>query len=144
MNRARILLTTLLRIQALLLAPSAFGTELTISIDGIRSADGRLMVAVLGSESAFEGKAPAAVSVLLPPRNGQVSFSTDALETGEYAVRVMHDENGNGEMDNNLVGMPVEPWGFSNNAVGNFGPPGWQDAFFSIDDDTSITIDLNH
>lgn len=142
LNPIRIALTTA-RLLAVLSTAPAVGAELTISVANIESDQGQVMVAVLGNESAFRGEKPARLSVLLPPRKGQVSFSTDALPPGTYAVQVMHDENGNGELDDNLVGMPTEPWGFSNNAMGNFGPPGWQDVKFDLQDSTLITIDLN-
>jgi uncharacterized protein (DUF2141 family) len=135
---------TTARLLAVLSTAPAYGAELTISLANIESDQGQLMVAVLSDESAFRGEKAAQLSVLLPPRKGQVSFTTDALAPGTYAVQVMHDENGNGELDNNLVGMPTEPWGFSNNAMGSFGPPGWQDVSFDLEDNTLITIDLNH
>ncbi len=39
----------------------------------------------------------------------------EGLQPGTYAVRLMHDENDNGKLDRNLVGMPTEGYGFSNN-----------------------------
>ncbi len=121
----------------------AFAADLDVTIRGIHSATGMLMIAVVNSEAAFNGEAPAVLSLLLAPREGAVSFSTDALPEGDYGIRVMHDENGNGDMDSNMVGMPTEPWGFSNNAMGSFGPPGWSDVRFTLDGSASTTIDLN-
>jgi len=118
--------------------------ELDVSIQGIQSGAGQLMIAVMSSEAAFNGEAPAVLSLILKPRPGAIRFSTDALPDGQYGIRVMHDENGNGDMDANLVGMPTEPWGFSNNAMGNFGPPGWSDIRFTVQGSTTATIDLNH
>ena len=68
---------------------------------------------------------------------GTMRFQANGLQRGEYAVRVLHDKNGNGELDTNLVGMPREPWAMSNNAKGNFGPPSWTDVKFQVDDGTS-------
>lgn len=122
----------------------ALAAELAVTIRGIESATGQLMVAVLNSEAAFNGETPAVLSLLIAPQAGDLRFSTDALPDGEYGIRVMHDENGNGDMDANMVGMPTEPWGFSNNATGSFGPPGWSDIRFSVAGGTAVTIDLNH
>lgn len=149
MTRTRTLISLILRAQALILAPGlvavpALADELTVSVSNIEAATGQLMVAVLGSEAAFNGEEPAVMSLLLPPRAGTITFSTDALTSGSYGIRVMHDENGNGDMDSNMVGMPTEPWGFSNNAVGSFGPPEWADLRFELDGSTAINIDLNH
>lgn len=149
MHRFRPSLSLILRIQALifaqgLIAAPALAGELTVRIGTVEGTSGQVMVAILDSEAAFNGEAPAVLSVLLPPRPGTLTFSTDALVDGAYGIRVMHDENGNGDMDNNMVGMPIESWGFSNNAVGNFGPPSWGDVRFELKGDTDISIDLNH
>ena len=60
----------------------AFPGELDVSIRGIESATGQIMVAVLNSEAAFEGEAPAVLSLLVSPRQGELTFSTDALPDG--------------------------------------------------------------
>mgnify|MGYP001341725204 CR=1 FL=1 len=54
------------------------------------------------------------------------------LPAGQYAIRMYHDVNGNGEMDTNLMGIPSEPFAFSNNAQGRFGPASWEDSVFDI------------
>jgi len=45
---------------------------------------------------------------------------------------VFHDENGNGKNDRNFLGIPKEPYGFSNNARRKFGPPTWTEAKFAV------------
>ena len=50
-----------------------------------------------------------------------------------YGVGVgVGDVDGDGELKTNMVGMPKEPWGISNNAAGRFGPPKWEDARFTL------------
>ncbi|MEQ8858663.1 MAG: DUF2141 domain-containing protein [Pseudomonadales bacterium] len=122
----------------------ALAAELTIRIHDIPSGGGQIMIAVLGSEAAFDGKEPAIASLILPATASEITVSTSALPPGSYALRVMHDRNGDGEMNSNLLGMPTEPWGFSNDASGSFGPPGWQAARFDLTDQTSQNIRLNH
>lgn len=149
MNRSPNLISRILQIQTLVFAPvlisaPALAGELTVHINNVEGTTGKVMVAVLDSESAFNGETPAVLSLLMPPRPGSLTFSTDALADGHYGIRVMVDENGNGDMDSNMVGMPTEAWGFSNNAVGSFGPPSWSDIRFELNGTTSIAIDLNH
>ncbi len=50
--------------------------------------------------------------------------------------------NGDGEMNTNPFGMPTEPFGFSNNAVGNMGPASWARAHFAVSGETRQTITL--
>lgn len=51
---------------------------------------------------------------------------------GTYAIKVFHDVNGNGTIDTNWMGIPNEPYGFSNDAMGTFGPPGFNAASFVV------------
>lgn len=130
---------------ALCLYPfSTQAAELRVTIENIETADGTLMVAVQAGPAAFAGEEPPIASLIVPARKGAVSFSTDALAPGEYAIRILHDRNGDGEMATNLIGMPSEPWGISNDAAGSFGPPKWEDAKFQLEDDATLVIHLNN
>lgn len=58
------------------------------------------------------------------------------LPPGDYAISFFHDTNGNGELDTNLFGIPTEPYGFSKNARGMFGPPNFNQCLFTLDSTT--------
>jgi uncharacterized protein (DUF2141 family) len=53
-----------------------------------------------------------------------------AVKPGRYAVRAFLDLNGDGKLNRNPLGMPTEPFGFSNGAVPHGGAPGWDEASF--------------
>jgi uncharacterized protein (DUF2141 family) len=55
---------------------------------------------------------------------------------------VFADENGNGKLDTNLVGMPTERYGFSNDAKGNRGAPEFDAAAIAVDADLQAVIHL--
>ncbi|MEQ8661254.1 MAG: DUF2141 domain-containing protein [Gammaproteobacteria bacterium] len=120
----------------------AGAADLTLRIHNVSSAGGTVMVEVLASEAAFAGAMPAAAAFIVPATAPTVTVSTNALAVGEYAVRVFQDINGNGKLDTNLVGRPTEPWGFSNDASGTFGPPGWTAARFRLEADAVNEINL--
>ena len=129
-------------------APALVSAEtLTITIADIRESEGRLMIQVANSEKGFEfsedSAAPPPVAISQLAEAGEMTFEV-TLPPGIYGARVLHDLNGNGEMDSNFVGMPKEPWAFSNNATGRLGPEKWQDAKFEISGDTAVEIRLNH
>lgn len=115
---------------------------LHIVITNVSSSDGTVMVQVLNSQAQFEGEGQVA-AFAEQAVSGEMRFQAANLPPGEYAFRVMHDENNNGKLDSNFVGMPKEPWAFSNNAMGNFGPAKWQDAKFTLAGETTQTIQLN-
>jgi uncharacterized protein (DUF2141 family) len=120
---------------------------LTITIADIRESEGRLMIQVANSEKGFEfsedSAAPPPVAISQLAEAGEMAFEV-TVPPGIYGARVLHDLNGNGEMDSNFVGMPKEPWAFSNNATGRLGPAKWQDAKFEISGNTAVEIRLNH
>jgi len=60
------------------------------------------------------------------------SVQFNGVVPGQYAIRLFHDVNGNGQLDTNPFGMPTEPFAFSNNARGRFGPATWADAAFTV------------
>ena len=57
------------------------------------------------------------------------------LEPGAYGIKMYHDINDDGDMNANPFGMPTEPYAFSNNAKGRFGPAKWADASFTVSSD---------
>lgn len=133
---------TALALAGIFLAETVPAAELSITFADVNDKGGQIMAQVFDSEEAFGGGERAVAQFVLPAAPGNVTLATDALADGTYAVRVMHDENDNGKLDTNLVGMPREPWGTSNDARGNFGPPKWDDASFVVEGDTAITITL--
>lgn len=60
------------------------------------------------------------------------------LIPGKYAFKYFHDENKNKKLDTNLIGMPKEGFGFSNNAKGKFGPPSFKQTIFIVNQDSLI------
>ena len=67
-------------------------------------------------------------------QQGSLSVTFNNVEPGDYAIRYFHDENNNRSFDNNMFGMPIEGYGFSNNAAVNFGPPSYQKMTFVVAD----------
>ncbi len=138
--------TTLIAAAALyatLMTQMIAAETLTVVITNVPKSEGTIMLQVMSGEAEFRGETGAIASVMQRAAAGEMSFTTTSLPAGEYALRVMHDVNNNGELDANFVGMPTEPWAFSNNAMGNFGPPKWQDVKFTLDGDVTQTLNLN-
>jgi len=133
-----------LALAVLVASTPAQAGDLTIELSNLNKETGKVMLNLLRNEAQMNNAEPAEASMMLNPNADGVSFTLHNLPAGTYGVQVMHDENGNGELDSNLVGIPKEPWGFSNNAKGKFGPPKWEDVQFSIEDDAVVqSITLN-
>ena len=123
---------------------SARAGSLEITIENPELAKGQLMIQILAGEAGFRGEQPAFAAVQQKVAGGPVTVILKDVPDGEYGVRVMHDVNGNGKLDSNFIGMPTEPWAFSNNAAGHMGPPKWPDVKFLVSGDVKQSIRLNH
>ena len=86
---------------------------LQIRIENIKSKEGMIWVGLYDSQESFLVKEKAILRGYHIPETGSLDVYIDQLKFGTYAVAVFHDENNNGEMDQNLIGIPSEPYAFS-------------------------------
>lgn len=116
--------------------------DLAVAITEVRARTGFVTVAVVDSAAAYDGKAKPVRTAGGPPTGETHAFAFDGLPPGRYAVMVTHDENGNGRLDMNALGMPLEGYGFSNNPQ-VMRKPTWDEASFEVGADAAaITIEL--
>ncbi len=129
---------------ATLLASAGLSAQgLTVNIERIEQAQGHMLVLVAGSDAAWNGEAPrAAARKIAVESAGNLPVSFEDLPPGRYAVQVLHDANDNGKLDTNLVGMPIEGYGFSNNPR-VMRKAHFDEAMFELPTEgTAITIEL--
>jgi len=119
---------------ALLLAGTApTSPRLDIHLSGFRSAEGQVLIAVYRGEDGFPGAPGLAWKQLVTTvSDGRAVLSLADVPPGEYAIAVVHDENGNNALDTSWIGIPREGIGTSNNAKGRMGPPKYRDAKFEV------------
>ena len=119
--------------------------NLIVNISGFPSSDGFAMVALNNSKESYKGGEDTAVAktkTMVVDQKVQVIFTN--LPYGSYGVSIYHDENSNGEMDKNMMGIPKEAYGFSNNAKGFFGKPDYKDVKFDLNSaEIQIVIKLD-
>lgn len=121
--------------------------KLTVEVVGARNDKGNVLIALHDKADGFPEKAEkhAVGKAKVRVVNGKAVAEFDGLKSGSYAISVMHDENDNLKMDNNMVGMPKEGYGFSNNAKGIFGPPSFEKAAFQVNSTAKkVSIKLNY
>jgi uncharacterized protein (DUF2141 family) len=128
--------------------PSA-AADLKITVDNLRSDAGQLLICVFSME-ASDAKAYPDCEKGRPIRsqkasisNGKVALTYTGLKDGVYAIAAIHDENGNGKLDTNFVGIPTEGIGISNNPR-LMGAPGFEEAKFNITGNTAVAITMKY
>ncbi|MFN3951037.1 MAG: DUF2141 domain-containing protein [Thermaurantimonas sp.] len=77
---------------------------------------------------------------VIPVENKKATIRYTDLSSGSYSVEAFHDQNNNGKLDTNPFGIPKEPYGFSNNVRGNFGPPDFELTLFQVSGMTTTKI----
>jgi uncharacterized protein (DUF2141 family) len=112
---------------------------ITVHITGIRNADGNLRISLRRDENTMvEGR-----TVDIDPKTLTAKVVFDNVPEGAYGVAVIHDENKNGKLDMNEVGMPIEGYGYSNNPAKRAGPAPFEETKFALTaPSTSIEIAL--
>lgn len=132
-------------ISTLLLSATATAAELTVRVSNFQSEQGVLNITVYDNAEDWLGNNfvnTVALRISEEAREGVVT-ATFELVPGAYAVSVHHDDNDNGKMDTNFIGIPKEPIGLSNGALAKFGPPKYKDAVFTMSEDgAKISIQL--
>ncbi len=120
----------------------AQAADLTVTLHDVRAQTGLLKLAVVDSQAGWDGQAKPVQADGAPPQGDAATFVFKGLKPGAYAVLVTHDENGNGKLDSNMIGMPVEAYGFSNNPK-VMRKPTWDEARFEVGaQDAAIDIHL--
>lgn len=114
--------------------------NLTVHIQGIEQDKGKVFVALFNSQETWLKQSFKSLEQDVTGATCTVTFSD--LPKGEYAIAIFHDENGNGTMDFGKMGIPIEKFGFSNDAKCVMGPPAFEDATIVFEKDAESTINL--
>ena len=107
---------------------------LMVEISGLKDASGNVYIAVYDSDSTWLSDEMVLNQkvVIADALDGDLVRTELLLPLGDYALSVFYDQDGDGKLKTNFIGMPKEPIALSNNAVAKFGPPEYDDAVFSL------------
>lgn len=123
-------------------AQSIAQATLIIKITGLHSEKGQVKIAVFNASEKWLGEQPV-YSSTIKVDSQTVTWKLNDVPSGDYGIAVFHDENKNGKMDKNLLGIPMEAYGFSNNMRVTFGPPKWEKSKFVVKGpSTEVSIEV--
>jgi uncharacterized protein (DUF2141 family) len=120
---------------------SAEAHRLEVTVDGFRNSGGFIMLGLFDNEAGYDSEEERFAGVKAPVAGDSETVVFEDVPAGTYAIKMYHDENESGEIDSNFMGIPTEPYGFSNNP-GGIGVPSFEAAAFTVEGDTSISITL--
>lgn len=117
--------------------------SLTINITNLHNNNGHVLLSLFKDGKGFPDDADKAYrKVKLSIANKTSSVSFPGLPSGTYAIAILHDENDDQKMNTNMLGIPKEGYGFSNNAMGLFGPPSFSKASFNYSSGEARTVSI--
>lgn len=128
-------------------ATFAAGTgTLHLQLEGFRTEQGAAIVSLFQRAAGFPDKTAASVATVSAAiRQGRAAASFADLPYGDYAVSVLHDEDGDGEMATGLFGSPREGFGFSGYPDYRFGPPAYAEvSFLLVEPQLQMTIVMRY
>ena len=108
--------------------------SLEMEINNLESNKGPIYIRILD-----ENENPVIVGTS-PVINYSAEISFDSIFPGKYAIQFFHDENKNQKMDFNLIGIPKEKFGSSNDVKPILGPPKFEKMLFEIYEDKKIIM----
>lgn len=118
--------------------PAGESTQtVSIHVSGLKTESSNLYVAVFDSEEGFPKPEHSRTTTTIPVDAESVEFSLSLPDSSTTSIAIFQDLNGDGKLTKNGFGLPIEPYGFSNNARSTFGPPSFSQAAFKVSEKTS-------
>lgn len=116
--------------------------ELTIKISNIDKIKGEIKVGVFDTDTNFLKEGHAIKNYSIKVKNNTATLTITDLPKGEYAITMYHDQNSDNECNRNFIGIPKEPYAFSNNVKPKMSAPKYKDCKFTFSDDKTLNIKL--
>jgi uncharacterized protein (DUF2141 family) len=116
------------------------GFTLTIEFSITKYNKGNILLALYDSNENYLKNAVRSSKVEVKDKKAVIRF--DNLEKGVYGFSFFHDVDNNGKLNKNFMGIPKEPYGFSNNEKGKFGPPDFEKIRFPLQDHLKLEVSI--
>jgi len=122
------------------------GVKVVAQMSDFKSDKGQVLMALFKSADDFPTKMErATLRGKATIKGKKATYVFKDVPPGVWAVAAVHDENKNGKMDTNFLGIPKEGWGTSRNARSRIGPPSFDDAKFTVKQgDRSFKIKMTY
>ena len=128
---------------ALILAISSVSfaqNKVTVVVPNVKQIKGSLMVCLVAKKANYLKDCFKDESIKVEAKETTAVFVD--VPKGDYAVTIFHDKNNDGKLNTNFIGIPKEPYGFSNNPLAMFGPPSYEKCLFQVKGNTTVNVEL--
>jgi uncharacterized protein (DUF2141 family) len=129
---------------ALLTALTSKATDLTVTCEKIRGTAGTIRIELDSTAASWDNKSPPAYTADVKAATPSVTYTFRNIPPGIYAIGIFHDENDNGKLDTNFLGVPREGFGFSNNPTFLRKPTFKESSFEITEPAAQVTVRLRY
>ena len=123
-------------------ASSGENTQVTVRVTNLKAIKGQVQLGLYNTASDFPKIGKEFRKILVPVDALSVAYTIKDLPIGNYALAIYHDENADGLCNLNFLGIPKEPYGFSNNVRPVFKAPSFRDTQFKAIKGNNIQIEI--
>lgn len=121
---------------------SQLNFDLTVNVTGLENNDGVLQFGLYNNADQFPIVGETYKMIRLKTNGASRKYTFKGLPKGVYAVAIYQDENNNDNCDKNFIGVPTEPFAFSNDIRPKFSAPSFEDCMFKLDRNKTVSIKL--
>jgi uncharacterized protein (DUF2141 family) len=129
------------------LAPSlaAEKGDLGVVFTGLSDNAGKVRIALVNTKAGYEDEEQYGFRLAeVKVRGLEAQHVFSDIPLGIYSIKAYHDVNGDRRHNKGLFGVPLEPYGFSNDVRGQWGPPPYESTrFYFAADGAAISIKLS-
>ena len=119
-------------------------SDLKITVTNIKSLKGNIEIGIFNNAKSFPEKGKEYRTYSKSVTKDSTVFILQDLIKGDYAIAIYHDINSDKKCNLNFMGIPIEPYGFSNNFKPRLSKPSFNNCKIKVDKDSAIMIKLIH
>ncbi len=114
--------------------------DLTVTFTITKYNKGVIYLALYDSEENHMETSCKSLGTYVKDNNATIKLK--GIKKGTYSFSYYHDVNSNKKLDKNFIGIPKEPYGFSNNQAGRFGPPNFEESKIQLTENTKLQLEV--
>ena len=117
--------------------------QVDVTVTGINVKKGGIVKVGVYEKDGFPAMGKEIIGKDVKVTAEKIAVTIKDIPAGTYAIAVIQDKNSDGVHNTNLFGAPTEPYGFSNNVYGRFGPPDFEDVSIVIENGKTLSLTIN-